>query len=250
MIVAVTMVKNEDDIIGYTLLHLFAEGIDHVIISDNLSSDRTRLILDSFVEDGMPLTVLDDVEQGFYQDTKMSQLARTACDLDATWILPFDADELWYAPEGTIGQSLNACTADVVVAHGWDHIVTPHDPPGRNPYRTITSRRQAPQKLPKVAFRADPSAHIHNGNHDVDRPGTRIVGPLNYRHFQYRSLEQMSRKVRQGREAFEVTNLHWNYGTHWRTLGSLDDDTLRAHWNGLCAEDGLVVDPAPYRSVI
>jgi hypothetical protein len=247
-VIAVTMVRDEQDVIGYTLLHLLAEGVDHIIVSDNLSTDHTLDIMSGLADDGAPITILTDLEPGYYQDRKMSGLSDLATEMGADWVLPFDADEIWYAETGTISDTLNACDADIVGAQGWDHIATHGDPANPNPFRSITRRRTTPQTLPKVAYRAFMGAHLHMGNHDVDRPGTRIDGLLTLRHFQYRSLAQMTTKVRNGREAYEASDLHWNYGTHWRTLGALPDDALAAHWADLCLEPGLVDDPAPYRA--
>jgi hypothetical protein len=41
-VIAVTMVKDEADVIGPVIANLFAQGVDHIIAADNLSTDRTR----------------------------------------------------------------------------------------------------------------------------------------------------------------------------------------------------------------
>ncbi len=238
---AVTMVRDEDDIIASTLVHLLSEGVDHIIVADNLSTDDTRTILDS-----CPIarvTVVDDTEPGYYQADKMSRLARMAYDAGASWVLPFDADEVWYWPHSTLAQFFAQCRDDVIEAHGWDHICTDLD--GGN-IRSISMRRPEQQPLPKVAFRAHPLARLHMGNHDVDRPGKR-GGGLEYRHFQYRSYEQMRAKLRTGAQAYAASDLHPMYGTHWREGGALSDVELERKWADLCATDGLVHDPAPVK---
>ena len=108
MIVAVTMVRDEADVIGPVLANLYAQGVDHIIAADNLSTDRTRSILEQHDR----LTIIDDPEPGYYQATKMTRLARQAHDMGADWVLPFDADEVWYAEGGTIAQALDTVTAD------------------------------------------------------------------------------------------------------------------------------------------
>lgn len=245
-VIAVTMVRDEEDIIGYTLLHLYAEGVDHIIVADNLSTDRTRTILEN-IRETHPLTIVNDDEVGYYQARKMTNLAHMAGDMKADWVLPFDADELWYAQEGTIREALAGCDADVVRATGWDHVATLRDAPDRDPYRRIRYRRAVPQKLPKVAFRPHPTATLHMGNHDVDHPGVKVDGVLELRHFGYRSLPQFISKVRNGKQAYDATDLHQTYGQHWRVRGGLPDEAIAAEWNQMCNEDGLVYDPAPYR---
>lgn len=60
---AISMVKNEDDIIQYILDHLLTQEIDHFIIADNMSTDNTRLVLESFAERYPDkFTILDDYE--------------------------------------------------------------------------------------------------------------------------------------------------------------------------------------------
>jgi glycosyltransferase involved in cell wall biosynthesis len=241
------MVRDEDDVIGYTISHLLAEGVDHVLVADNLSTDYTRAILDGF---GPSVEVIDDPDPRYAQAEKMTRLARTATERGFDWILPCDADELFYVESGTLADWFAACEFDVACAHVWDHIATDADDQAElNPWRRITHRRRFPQRMFKVAFRADPTAALHVGNHDVDRLGFRTTGIMG-RHVQYRSLDQMARKVRQGKAALEAAQLHAMHGTHWRELGSLDDPELLARWRELAEEPGLVEDPAPYRGAL
>jgi len=241
MIVAVSMFRDEADVAATVIRHLFAEGVDRMIVADNRSTDGTSDILADLADD-LPLEVVDDPEVGYYQAAKMTKLARRACDLGADWVLPFDADEVWYAPAGTVADALADTPHEIVMAGGFDHIVRS---PGDGPFSPW--RRQRQQQLAKVAFRAHPSATLHMGNHGVERPGRSIVGPLEFRHFQYRSEDQMIRKLRNGREAYEASDVHPNHGTHWREGGAKSDDELACDWAGLCAEDDLIFDPAPIR---
>lgn len=240
MIAAVSMMRDESDVAAAVVNHLFAHGVHRILVNDNNSVDGTGDILRA-----CGATVFDDPEIGYYQDAKMSALATVAYEMGADWVLPFDADEIFYPTDGgTLAEFFATCTADVVEARGWDHIATACHPGPFSP-----DRRVAQQKLPKVAFRACERPYVHMGNHDVDRLmdgglDTR-TGGLSYRHFQYRSLEQYVRKVRNGREAYEASNLHYNYGTHWRVAGAKSDAELAADWAAMCAEPGLIFDPAP-----
>lgn len=265
MIAAIAMMRDEADVAGAVVAHLFAHGVDRILVNDNNSVDGTGDILRA-----AGATVFDDPERGYYQDRKMSALATVAYEMGADWVLPFDADEIFYPtacpehPHGgaaldsafcpsysggvcpseisTLAEFFATCTADVIEARGWDHIATACNPGPFSP-----DRREAQQKLPKVAFRACVSPYVHMGNHDVDRHhGLPVrVGGLSYRHFQYRSLEQYVRKVRNGREAYEASDLHYNYGTHWRVAGAKSDAELAEDWAQMCAEPGLIFDPAP-----
>jgi glycosyltransferase involved in cell wall biosynthesis len=241
------MVRDEDDVIGYTISHLLGEGVDHVIVADNLSTDYTRAILDGF---GPSVEVIDDPDPRMLQSAKTTRLARMASERGFDWILPCDADELFYAESGTLADWFAACTFDVACAHVWDHIATDADDQAElNPWRRITRRRKFPQRLYKVAFRADSGAIVHEGNHDVDRLGFRTTG-IYARHVQYRSLDQMARKVRQGKAGLEAASMHAMHGTHWRELGALDDAELLVRWRELSDEPDLIEDPAPYRGAL
>lgn len=258
MIVGILMVRDEADVIGFTLAHLLAEGVDHILVSDNGSRDDTRRILDLYAE-GRKVTVLDDPDPAYEQAAKMTRLAHMAHGMGATWVVPCDADEVIYSPDGrTLAEFLADCQADVVEISGYDHISTAADDPCiANPFLRITHRRPYAQKLPKVLFRATPSAALEMGNHGVTGVGTNRTGGLELRHFQYRSLDQAARKLRQGKEAYDATDplsfVGLNYrrgyfGTHWSEGAAMDDTELAAWWVDLSSEDGLIHDPAPVRS--
>lgn len=245
-VAAVTMVKDEADIIKYTIEHLFAQGVDFVVVADNLSSDKTPKILHDLTMQYPNLAILQDNNPAYVQDEKMTMLAHYAAKtFDADWILPFDADEYWYWTGGTLAEFFAAAQADIITATGWDHIATDDDDPTEpNPFKRIRHRRQSPQKMGKVAFRYHPQIWIDFGNHFVKgHPGINAKG-LNYRHFQYRTFEQMEMKVRNGRQAADIAQLHKMYAAHWRNLGSLNDEQLWHHWRRLCEETGLIEDAA------
>lgn len=243
-VAAVMLVKDEADIIGPVLHHLKAEGIDQILLADNMSEDNTAAIAELY---GCEIVVDDD--PGYRQDSKTTTLAHAAYDsFGADWILPVDADEVFYWQHGTLAEFFDQVEADIVVASGWDHLATDDDDPTEpNPLKRITRRRQQQQTWGKVAFRYRPDVQVHMGNHDVTHPGHKIRG-LNYRHFQYRSFEQMVRKVRNGKAAYEAApEIHEMHGTHWREAGALSDADLFRKWRRLCEEPGLIEDPCPFR---
>lgn len=230
--------------IGHTITHLFAEGVDHVVAMDNASEDDTRSILAAFDR----VTVLDDPDHRHLQGARTTELARVAWDMGATWVLPFDADELFYARGCTLAEWFAACDHDIVGAQVFDHIATDDDDPtDPNPWTRIRHRRQCPQRLAKVAFQAGPDVVVAEGNHDVANAGDRRCGGLFARHVQYRSFEQMTRKVRNGAEAMDAAGIHPLHGTHWRDAAKLSDADLFRAWRHLCEESGLIEDPAPWR---
>jgi glycosyltransferase involved in cell wall biosynthesis len=236
VIVAITMVRDEADILPWTFAHML-DQVDHVIVADNGSVDGTRDMLTDPSLDGR-VTVIDDPEVGYYQARKMTALAHQAGEIGADWVVPFDADEAFWLPV------LAAIDADVINVRSYVHV--PHrtdDAAELNPIRRIRYRLFDREPFPKVVYRYHPKAKLAQGNHSVKIPGARTIEAGSMRHYQYRSLDQVKRKVRQGTTAYKATNLPVTEGAHWRQLAALDDDQLAAWWDAYTSQP-LVYDPA------
>lgn len=228
--VGITMVRDEADIIEHVIRHMKTQ-VDAIVVANNRSVDGTNDILfDLQVEDpDYPLIVHFDEEVGYQQSRKMTSLANFAfVEFGATWIVPFDADEIWYAPNGTVASFLAAAPIHVgiVECNLYDHVATAFDDDlERNPIARLHWRRDYAAPLPKVACRWHPSMEIGMGNHDVayqKQPGT-WDQRMAIRHFPYRSPEQVVRKIRNGAEAYAATDLPDHYGAHWRGWGAILD---------------------------
>lgn len=236
MIVGISMVKDEDDFVETTIQHMLAEGVDRFLIFDNNSTDHTRTILERFPQ----VEVLDDPEVGYFQSAKMSFLAEQARNMGAEWVIPFDADEIWfrYQRDGSVADFLSHTKADVVWANTFEHPPTALVP---SPMRARDRK-----SLRKVAFRAWPNVWVAQGNHNVNRPGKRVVG-LEIREFQYRTLAQFARKVRNGKAAYDATDLPEGEGAHWREMGAMTDTELLKRWHEMVNRTDTIYDPAPIR---
>jgi glycosyltransferase involved in cell wall biosynthesis len=250
-VIAVTMVKNEADIIAATVGQMLTQ-VDHVIVADNMSTDGTREVLD-----GLPVTIVEDHEVGYFQSRKMSRLAAEAAERGADWVVPFDADEWWYCPHGaTVGEWLMGMAphVGVVTAELYDHVATAKDPVEGSPVDRLGWRRISPTPLPKVACRPLVRVKIEQGNHDATFAVGRADG-LVVRHFPYRSPEQFVSKARNGAAAYAATDLPADIGEHWRGYGAIaesDGDEACASifrewfWSENPAKDEtLIFDPAP-----
>jgi hypothetical protein len=237
-----------------------AAEVDHLIVADNLSTDGTRGILHDLTGE-LSLTVVDDLDPAYYQSRKMTALAEQAASLGALWVVPFDADELWYAEGARIRDWLaDAGDCDLVWAELTNHIRTALDPDDPDPFRSMVWHQPTPGPLGKVAVRWRPGAVIHQGNHGasirgVDEP-VFYRQPLKIRHFPVRSPSQFYSKGRNGAAAYAWTDLPETEGAHWRAYGALIErggaevmgDAFRSHWWHLSPADaGLIRDPAPYR---
>lgn len=257
----VSMMKDEADVCADTLAQMVNEGIDGLVIYNNGSTDETGELLKKFAEEAeIMVLVLDDAEMGYYQSRKMTTLALIAHELGADWIVPFDADELWYSQEGRrFTDHLRETPDNVVGVQLWNHYCTGKDQRTQvRPFDRMMYRWHEPGQLDKAAYRWRPELVIGQGNHtilrnDIPVPGAGI--PIGIRHFPYRSLEHFIRKARNGAAAYAATNLPDSVGTHWRDYGRI----LETGGEAALAEvfnqwfsfpdpsiTDLVLDPAPF----
>lgn len=233
-VVAITMARDEADIIGSTVAHLVGQ-VDRVLVADNLSTDGTGEIARAAGAD-----VVDDPDPAYRQAEKMTALAHEArARYGATWIVPFDADEVWYARGARLGDHLAAVEPmhHLVAADLFDHVATAEDVDDVDPVRSIVWRRRDPAPLPKVAVRYRPDVVIHQGNHGAHftafvpaaHPARLVV-----RHFPYRSPAQLVRKVRNGAAAYLAAGdtVAADAGAHWRQWGRMLDE----HGEGAIAD--------------
>lgn len=279
---AILRVKDEADVIEATVRHLLAQ-VDAAIVADNASTDGTLEILEGFIGDegDSRVSLIRDPEVGYYQSRAMTALAAHARERGFAWVVPCDADEVWYANGTRIGDWLSELPADVaiVTAELYDHVATADDPPAQelypammtpegpagavgcvrflDPFKRIGWRRREPAKLQKVACRLLPGLVIQQGNHSASYPGEHvgIAGGLVVRHFPYRSVPQFVHKVRVGAAAYAATDLPPFIGAHWRQYGELlasggeaaIEEIFRTwFWSTDPASDpSLIYDPAP-----
>lgn len=238
MIVGVSVVRDEADIVAQSISHMLAQ-VDHVIVADNDSDDGTFEILARLQRENPGRVTIKCDHEPHYQSRKITTMAMES---GAEWVVPFDADEFWLNVA-----ALRDLPDDVLIAEAqlFDHVANPVDKGWR---------RREPSPLPKVAVRPRPGLTIHEGNHGatytgVHRPA-RTTG-LEIRHFPYRSPEQMIRKARNGAAALAATDLPESVGIHWRHYGHLTDEQIRetffTHFHSSDPESDpmLILDPVP-----
>lgn len=260
----VSMFRDEEDVAEHVIKHLIDEGVDGIIVADNLSTDGTRdkilSCVDYAVEKGCRLIMEIDSEVGYYQSEKMTKLANQAHDQGASWIIPFDADEIWFSHTDRIAPYLRSLDqwCRVAECNITNHFPSSLDEEG-NPFEVIRWRQKEPQDLPKVAFRWEEGCVVHQGNHGVTLPTASqpySARLLELRHFPYRSYEHFKRKAINGKQAYDASTLPEDMGLHWRQYGQIleqsGDDALREvfetyFWFLSPLDAGLQLDPAPFR---
>lgn len=226
------MIRNEADIIRYTVGRLL-EQVDQVVVCDHGSTDGTTDILHE-----LGVTVIDGSGETFRQGQIITDLASRA--EIGEWVVPFDGDEYW--------SNLNLLAdldADIATVRPFVHVPHPDDLPNPDPCRRIVHRQPRPEPQPKVAFRWQQGVAVDEGNHRIFGGSRRQAEPgLDVRHFQFRSFEQATRKVRAGAAALDAAGIHPLYGSHWRNLAQLDHEALLTWWDEYMAKP-TVIDPAP-----
>ena len=235
---AVTMVKDEADILGATLDHLLSQGVDHVIVSDNLSSDDTPQIIARYAarSDGR-VHAATDAEPAYFQAEKMSRLVHAAWRAGADWVIPFDADEFWFAEGQTLREylaGLSGRSPEVGVVDARFHHMVPTQPHPADLTGAEFILDATPVKPGKVAVRAHRLATVSVGNHGASRVGVR-AGGLHIAHAVYRGPEQVARKVRQGAAAVMLTRPGDEIARHWRAGSALGDAAVQEVWANISA---------------
>ena len=108
-IIAISMVKNEMDIIESFVRHTLSFA-DELLICDHQSTDATRGILEKLRAEGLPLNIRTEYRAAHVQAEVMSNFLREAAEeRGADLIVPLDADEfLLPKTPGDVRASLEA----------------------------------------------------------------------------------------------------------------------------------------------
>ena len=223
---AVGVVRDEKDVLGQSLDHLLAQGIDHVLVADNLSSDGTRELLEQRAIDDPRIHVAVDVDPAHHQSEKVTYLANVAWRHGADWVLPFDADEFFFAVDRSVADLLRG-ESKAVVSADFHHMVPTS---GTAVINAATSflLDSTPAFPGKVAARTHPLLEIIPGNHAATRVGG-VTRGLHIAHALYRSPEQLARKFRGGMKAAAASSSTVP-GTHWVKGGQLSDSEIAGVW--------------------
>jgi hypothetical protein len=273
----VTMVANEEDIIGYTLSHLFSQGVDGVVVCLHNCTDRTEEIVRDMAL-RRTIEILLEPKSAFYQGRKLTELANYAHRLGAEWVIPFDADELWYPldPKLSLYGCLGAATPimqkrerRVVAATMLNHFTTNADQAEPNPYKRLKFRHVNPNPLQKCCVLWSPTLAVDEGNHRIliesDYSTPSRVNPVDgeeigigIRHFSARSEDVWIRKSILAGNRLALTKLDPSIGAHVRqyagTAAEYGEEALREHYRKWFVfdvsqkpyEGPMVYDPAPY----
>ena len=236
---AVTMVRNESATLPVIIEHFKRHGISRVLVVNHLSTDSTVELMKTY---GDFVKTAQYTNPAYEQRAVMTLASRLAAKHGASWIIPFDADEIWWPTHhATIAESLENSNADKIPAPHYDFL----PPEAQNNIfepKDFTLRKQDPNPMPKTAFRAHEKAIVLMGNHWVHRPGTSGNG-LAIAHYPYRSKQQLLQKVKTGNTAINALPQPNGLGTHWQQWGKMRKEDFDLFWDSLKNSENITYDP-------
>ena len=262
-IVLVTMVKNEADIIESFVRHSLTFA-DEIIVADHMSNDRTREILASLLQEGLPLTIHDLHEVELAHGLVMTKLMWEAIEEHgADIVLPADADEFLVntETEESCRSILGHLDTGRVHLLEWRLYEPKHQHEGEEEFLLTRpckrGRDLAPNQKCIVGARAarEQRFRLIQGCHyacwgdpggEVKRVPMEPVPHLHAAHFHWRSDEQYVSKV-----ATSWLNNVTKYTVHTPTASFLkvSFDKIRAHERvepGDILKDAEPFDLSPY----
>jgi glycosyltransferase involved in cell wall biosynthesis len=251
-VVMTLLVRDEEDILRANLDYHLANGVDEIILMDNLSSDGTADIAREYERAGhlhYMFQPRDDYSQGRW----VTQMARRAIDeFRADWVINSDADEFWWSHEGSIKDAfasidVNAIATSVERTNFVTRLDNGEPFWRRMDIRRLFSTNFLGDPLPgKAAHRALTDVVVEQGNHRVYAGGRLarcVPGPMTILHFPVRSRAQFRNKVAKGGAAYaRNTELDQATGSAWRHLYRLylDGRLDEAYDKELLAEEEIV----------
>jgi glycosyltransferase involved in cell wall biosynthesis len=206
MIVSLTMVRNEADIVESFVRHN-VQFLDAMIVLDNGSCDQTPEILFSLIREGLPVYYLFDPDPCYVQDVISTALLYAAIDhFSPEFVIPLDADEFITATDGTCSKDdlANALAPVAVFLIPWityvpgtQAILPTADPLPRMDHRRSFEPKAVYKAIVPAVIATQNEITLKQGNHDVLSPSSierRVLSGFSLAHFPIRTVEQFRSK--------------------------------------------------------
>ena len=210
-IVAISMVKNEADIIECFVRHALTFA-DAMIVAEQESFDDTGRILEKLMAEGLPLTVRRIHRTGHIQEEVMNTLLSEAITaLGADIVVPLDADEFLVNTDtlDSCRELLESLSRDALYPVRWRRY-EPLDSEGVFSLTRPCRRAKSDEEVIKVIVGAGVTEvrpfHLVQGQHFAYWQTGRgwepvplsAAPPFHIAHFHWRSPEQFAAKVTVG----------------------------------------------------
>ena len=260
-LVAVSIVKNEADIIEPFVRHTLA-WVDHHLVFDYDSTDGTREILGALQREGLPVTLFTDGAPGHLQQARSNHLTRLAAQAHgADWVLPLDADEFLTGPDRpALERSLAAAGADRPASLPLlDYCPTTADDASViNPVLRLRHCQAQPSRTRKIflpgSLARDPGLITGKGSHALYRgddilPDHPLPDVFQLAHFALRSPQhQMLRVVRAELQRQSRGRAAAGLDVHYRLGYQLLAESPELFLATVCGPaDNLRLQPLDYR---
>ena len=210
-IVSITTVKNEADIIE-SFVRYNLNIVDLMIILNNGSTDDTNYILNSLLNEDLPIVVLNDKDKYFEPSEKYNFLLKKAFEeYGADIVCALDADEFLISESGNPRDAILGFDEHTYYRLKWKtYVPTNLDDVNEKfiPLRITHIRDESIEILPKVILSKELffefGVELTTGNHDLDFNKKELLNKKIFRvecsdlkiaHFPLRSVEHTSSKV-------------------------------------------------------
>ena len=232
-IAAVTMVKNECDIIEL-FIKINSKYFDHFFILDHFSTDGTAKIIQLLKNLGYPITYKPLLDKIYNQASITTAEVRRVASLDIyDYIMPIDADEFIYSESREFFKEVlfSSINSDGIASIPWVtycpfkmdyfNVSAPL-------YSSFQARRFEPVQYYKVVLGSAFARRckVAMGNHSAKsriykRDTTKLIG-IQLQHVPVRSKEQIIRKAILGSHAFSMKkDRKKGEGFHWDVMADL-----------------------------
>jgi hypothetical protein len=230
-IIGVAIVKDESELIEYTIRNLLAHGIDRILIIDHASRDGTSEILSSLASETGRLEVERKEETVFRQEVWSNELiARAGKKYGATWIVPFDADEIFIPlTQPTIAEELRAVESGVFIVSSFAH--------------ANLSQRATDAQCMKCIFSWIEGCTINKGAHSVrGHVGPIMCDKIKIAERRYLNSAHFIKKVRK-HIASRDANLPSHSGLQYQLLRNKTDMQLENEYEKMVRACSVITDP-------
>jgi hypothetical protein len=244
VLVYTLVVKNEADIIIDNIFFHYAKGVDHVIVTDNGSTDDTLKILKSLESEGLISLLQEKLYQQDVVVNKMGVLAKQ--EYRATILIHSDADEFW-SPVHTdnLKKAFTVLNKKSVQVDRKDVLPTPESKNHRFPQKNqnivakhLISNNVAKDSKktslflfrlpPKVMFSVkDELKEVGIGNHYLTgKDDSEVTNEIVIFHFPFKSAERFKEKVIIAGKTMQTIKTKKETWWHWKRWWQQYNDGL------------------------